>query len=40
VIAQTVKGKGLRYMELSRVWHLGYLAPADAEQALRELDEP
>jgi len=40
VIAHTVKGKGLRYMELSRVWHLGYLAPSDAGQALRELDQP
>jgi transketolase len=38
VIADTVKGKGLSYMELSRSWHLGYLAPADAERALKELD--
>jgi transketolase len=37
VVAHTVKGKGDQYMELSRVWHLGYLAPPDAEQALREL---
>lgn len=40
VVAHTVKGKGLRYMELSRVWHLGYLAPGDAERALQELDQP
>jgi transketolase len=39
VIAHTVKGKGVRYMELSRVWHLGYLAPSDAEQALHELSQ-
>lgn len=39
LIAHTVKGKGLRYMELSRTWHLGYLAPADAEDALRELEQ-
>ncbi len=39
VIARTVKGKGVEYMELSRTWHLGYLAPADAADALRELDE-
>lgn len=38
LIAHTVKGRGIRYMELSRVWHLGYLAPPDAEAALRELE--
>lgn len=37
VIANTVKGKGVSYMELSRTWHLGYLAPSDAEATLREL---
>ena len=39
VIARTVKGKGVGYMELSRTWHLGYLAPADAEAALKEIDQ-
>jgi transketolase len=39
VIARTVKGKGLSYMELSRTWHLGYLAPADAADALKELEQ-
>ena len=39
VIAHTVKGKGLSYMELSRTWHLGYLAPADAADALKELEQ-
>lgn len=38
VIANTVKGKGVGYMELSRTWHLGYLAPSDAEATLRELE--
>jgi transketolase len=38
VIAHTVKGKGIGYMELSRTWHLGYLAPPDAADALRELE--
>ena len=33
VVARTVKGKGVDYMELSRSWHLGYLAPADASCA-------
>lgn len=35
-VAHTVKGKGVNYIELSRTWHLGYLAPADAADALRE----
>jgi transketolase len=38
VIANTVKGKGVSFMELSRTWHLGYLAPADAEATLKELE--
>jgi transketolase len=38
VIANTVKGKGVGYMELSRTWHLGYLAPSDAEATLKELE--
>lgn len=38
VIANTVKGKGLSFMELSRTWHLGYLAPTDAQRALEELE--
>jgi transketolase len=38
VIAHTVKGKGVQFMELSRTWHLGYLAPPDAERTLAELD--
>lgn len=38
VVASTVKGKGIGYMELSRTWHLGYLAPTDAAAALRELE--
>jgi transketolase len=39
VIAQTVKGKGVGFMELSRTWHLGYLAPPDAAETLRELEQ-
>jgi transketolase len=38
IIAHTVKGKGVHFMELSRVWHLGYLAPIDAEGTLAEID--
>lgn len=39
LIAHTVKGKGVQYMELSRTWHLGYLAPSDVAAAVRELEE-
>lgn len=39
VIARTTAGKGIRRMEGSFAWHLGYLAPEDAEAALRELRE-
>ncbi len=38
VIAKTVKGKGLSFMENSRVWHLGHLSGADAESAIKELN--
>ena len=38
VIAQTIKGKGVNYMELSRVWHLGYLHGTDARIAKELLD--
>lgn len=37
VIADTVKGKGVRFMEEGRDWHLGWLAPADRDRVLREL---
>jgi transketolase len=37
LVMHTVKGKGVHYMELSRTWHLGYLAPEDAAATLREI---
>jgi transketolase len=37
LVARTVKGKGVSYMEGSRVWHLGYLGPQDQEAALEEI---
>jgi transketolase len=37
VIAHTIKGKGVRYMEETPGWHLGYLAAPDEEAALREV---
>jgi len=39
IVARTVKGKGVSYMELSRTWHIGYLAPDDAAAALVEIDQ-
>jgi transketolase len=38
LVANTVKGKGISWMEGSRTWHLGYLAPDDAAVAIAELD--
>ncbi|CAH0154984.1 MULTISPECIES: transketolase [unclassified Microbacterium] len=37
VIAQTSKGKGVSYMETEPGWHLGYLAPDDAQKAIDEI---
>ncbi len=37
IVASTVKGKGVRYMELSRTWHLGFLSPEDEQATLREI---
>jgi transketolase len=37
VIAKTLKGKGVSYMETEPGWHLGYLAPADAQLAVAEI---
>jgi transketolase len=37
IIAHTVKGKGVGYMERSRLWHLGNLAGTDAEATIEEI---
>jgi transketolase len=37
VIANTVKGKGVSFMESEVGWHLGYLAPEDEARVLAEL---
>jgi len=37
IVARTVKGKGVRYMERGRTWHLGWLRPEDEATALREI---
>lgn len=38
IIAKTVKGKGIAYMETEPGWHLGYLDPSDAEAAIAEIE--
>ncbi len=38
IIADTVAGKGVSFMENKFEWHLGYLAPDDQAQALAELE--
>jgi transketolase len=37
IIARTIKGKGVSYMETEPGWHLGYLTPADAARAVEEI---
>ncbi len=37
VIAHTIKGKGVSFMETEPGWHLGYLTPADADAAVEEI---
>jgi len=37
VVANTVKGKGITYMESETGWHLGWLHPDDERAALKEL---
>ena len=34
IIANTRKGRGVPYMDMSRTWHLGYLDAADTEKTL------
>jgi transketolase len=38
IIASTIKGKGISYMETEPGWHLGYLAPEDEARAITELE--
>jgi transketolase len=39
IVARTVKGMGVSYMELSRTWHIGYLSPDDSAAAVKEIDQ-
>ena len=38
VIARTIKGKGVAYMETEPGWHLGYLDPEDGDRARAEIE--
>ena len=37
IIAKTIKGKGVSFMEAELGWHLGYLVPEDEARALAEI---
>lgn len=37
ILARTVKGKGVSFMETTPYWHLGYLGPADRQSAIDEI---
>lgn len=38
VLADTIAGKGVSFMEGTWQWHLGYLGPTDYERAMSELE--
>ncbi len=38
IIADTIAGKGVSFMEGTWQWHLGYLGPADRDRALAEIE--
>jgi transketolase len=38
VLARTVKGKGVPFMEVSPAWHLGFLGPKDKEVAVNAIE--
>jgi len=38
VLARTIAGKGVSFMEGGWQWHLGYLGPKDLERAYREVE--
>jgi len=40
VIAHTVKGRGVPFMESEHGWHLGFLDPEDERRALAYIDQP
>ncbi len=38
IVARTKKGKGVRFMEETPFWHLGYLGPDDKAIAVAEIN--
>lgn len=39
IVARTIKGKGVRFMEEGPYWHLGFLGPKDRDLAIAEIRE-
>ena len=39
IVARTRKGKGLKFMEETPFWHLGYLGPQDKAAAIAEIEQ-
>ncbi len=39
LLADTIAGKGVSFMEGTWQWHLGYLGPGDRDRALAEIEE-
>lgn len=39
IVARTKKGKGVRMMEETPFWHLGYLGPADKAAVIAEIEQ-
>jgi transketolase len=39
IVARTLKGKGVRFMEETPFWHLGYLGPEDKAIAVKEIED-
>ncbi len=38
ILADTIAGKGVKFMEHTWQWHLGFLGPADRDRALEEIE--
>ena len=39
IIAETVKGKGVSFMENNNAWHHGHLSEEQYEQAIKEISD-
>jgi transketolase len=39
IVARTRKGKGVRFMEETPFWHLGFLGPEDKAVAIAEIEQ-